>query len=358
MTQIIKAEVIKDLDSLPFPDYEPFDVEDMLDKHSEDTRLLYRYSRPYPRPFVIVASRSCPFNCSFCVHRPREIPYRARSVENIMAEIKVMYERYKFNILMIDDELFAVNNKRLRAFSEAVLEGKESFGWDFDWMFQTHASAKLDLETLNLARKAGCYLFSYGLESASPIVLKSMNKKIEVPQVIEAMKLAHQTNIGFAANLIFGDIKETLETWAESLAFWMRYGQRDFIFLANLMPYPGSKLFNDMRSYGAFPDKKYYYEHIDEGAVNMSTMLPHIFENILRLTVELERSWLFAASMLDVRNEAEDSQNGITIYKLWGTCPYCGEESMYRQGYASHVTEFSLGTGCTHCNRRIKVEVR
>jgi len=350
----IEGKYAKDLDSLPFPDYEPFDIEDMLDNHSMDTRLLYRYSRPYPRPFVIVASRSCPFNCSFCVHKTREIPYRARSIGNIIAEIRVMWERYKFNILMIDDELFAVNKERLNEFSGAVLRGKEEYGWDFDWMFQTHASAKLDLETLKLAKKAGCYLFSYGLESASPTVLKSMNKKIRIEQVIEAMELAHQAKVAFAANLIFGDIAETVHTWAESLSFWLKYGRDDFIFLANLIPYPGSALFNGV--FGDNVDKKAYYENIDTGIINMTRINGVDFGNLIKLVAELERSWLFVNKVL-ARVEVEDIIGDETIYKLWGTCPHCGEESMYRQPMPTKLEgKFSMGTGCTHCGRKIKLE--
>lgn len=361
LSPIWRGEYTKDLDTLPFPDYEPFGVKDMLDNYSMATRLLYRYPRPYPRPWVIVASRSCPFNCSFCIHGHRAIPYRARSVDNIMQEIKETYEKYHYNILLIDDELFAVNKKRMREFCQAVIEGKKEFGWDFDWMCQTHASARLDLETLKLAKQSGCFFFSYGLESASPAVLKSMNKHLKVSQVVEAMDLAHQTGIGFGANLIFGDIVETVDTWAESLAFWLEYCRQDFVFLSNLMPYPGSKLFDNIRTTGMFTDKRAYYEHIDKGVVNMTQIPDHQFDDMLKLVVGLETSWLFVAHALNVRVEAEGTVDyaGEAIYKIWATCPYCGEESLYRQGFGAPFKGkgFIMGTGCTKCNRKIKIEV-
>ena len=341
---IARATVIKDIDSLPLPDYEPFGVQDMLDNHSMDTRLLYRYPRPYPRPFNIVASRSCPFNCTFCVHGHR-IPYRARSIESIMAEIKQTYEQYQFNILVLLDELFAVNKKRMIEFCQAVIEGKQKHGWDFDWMFQTHASARLDLETLRLAKQAGCFLFSYGLESASPAVLKSMNKRMKVEQVVEAMDMAKQAGIGFSANLIFGDVVETQETWAESLSFWLEHGQENFIFLANLMPYPGSKLFENIK----VKNKRAYYERIDEGVVNMTTISDKSFEELIRLTSHLERAWLFVKPVLNPHCERE----GVKMHKIWGTCPYCGVESMYRHEIG--VFPFMMGTACIKCNRRMKI---
>ncbi|KKL11692.1 hypothetical protein LCGC14_2543220, partial [marine sediment metagenome] len=241
----IPYEDYRPIDKLPFPDYEPFDIKEMMEEYSMATRVLYRYSRPNPRPYNIVASRSCPFECTFCVHERRGIPYRARSIENVMEEIQISYDKYHFNVLIILDELFG-NKKRLVEFSSGVLEGMDRYGWDFDWMFQTHANAKFDLESLKLAKKAGCYLFSYGLESASPTVLKSMNKKMDISQVVDVIQMAEEAGVGFAANLIFGDIAETPDTVAESLAFWFEYGRKSDIFLGEVKPYPGSKLFEGM----------------------------------------------------------------------------------------------------------------
>ena len=343
--KIVESAYVKNPDFIPFPDYEPFGIKDMLDNHSMDTRLLYRYSRPNPRPFNIVASRSCPFTCSFCIHGRRDAPYRARSIPNIMDEIKVMYEKYEFNVLILLDELFAVNKERMNEFSQAVIEGKDKYKWDFDWMFQTHANARFDNESLKLAKQAGCFFFSYGLESASPTVLKSMNKHLEVPQVIEAIKIAQDNKIGFGANLIFGDIAETQETWAESLAFWLKHAQDNFIFMSNLMPYPGSKLFNDCQTKGMFQDKHNFYEHIDEKVPNMTSIPDRIFNELLRITTYLETQWLFVKQALNVRGENSN---------IWATCPYCGEESLYRDRL--DVTKpFRLGIGCTKCNRRINV---
>ena len=53
---------------------------------------------------------------------------------------------------------------------------RKTQGLDFDWMFQTHASAGLGYDDLKLAKETECYNFCYGVESASPSVLKSMKK--------------------------------------------------------------------------------------------------------------------------------------------------------------------------------------
>ena len=354
------------VDDRPLPDYEPFGVRDMLDNYSMATRLLYRYGRTNPRPFPLVTARGCPFNCSFCIHRGNQL-YRARSIEKVMEEIRVTYDKYRYNILIILDELFAVNKQRMRAFCEAVLEGKCRYGWDFDWMFQTHASAALDLDTLLLAKEAGCFFFSYGIESASPKVLASMNKKTKVPQIIEAIDLAAKAGIGFGGNLIFGDPAETQETIYESLDFFAKYGQSTFIFCGYLMPYPGNELFDDCLKRGIIRDKATYYANIDKGIFNMTSLPDSLWGQWVNFLGLLERSWLWVKDCDATSIEKEDGYESPVLehykadmYQVETICPYCGASITYREmiGQVRLDWPLFLGVGCPKCNRRIKVNLK
>lgn len=352
------------LNDLPLPDYEPFGAKDLMDNYGMATRLSYRYSRPYPRVIGIVTARSCPWTCTFCTHGHRSIPYRARSIANIMEEIKYLYENYQFNILLILDELFVVNKERMRQFCEAIIDGKNKYGWDFDWTFQTHASASLDKETLQLAKTAGCFSFSYGLESASPVVLESMNKKTKPEQILEVIKLADESNIGFSGNLIFGDVAETEDTIAESLAFWFQHCRSNFVFLSSVCPYPGSKLFDDALAKGCIPDKKTYYEHIDDGHINLTSIPDRDMALRLKQLELLETLWLMVKRATDIRYEQESWPEGSPmaywtgwVYKIWATCPYCGKESLHRQSVGDSSKPFFIGTGCPVCNKKIRIDL-
>jgi anaerobic magnesium-protoporphyrin IX monomethyl ester cyclase len=360
-TGIYRATPIENLDDLPFPDYESFNVKSMLDDFSMATRLLYRYTRTNPRPFVIVTARSCPFHCTFCVHEHGS-KYRARSIPNILAEIKENYEKYHFNILLMLDELFAVDKKRMAEFCVELIKAKEQYGWDFDWQFQTHASARFDKATLKLAKLSGCTFFSYGLESASPKVIQSMNKKIKIPEVVEAIQLATEVGIGFGGNLIFGDPVESEETILESLTFWMNYGQDNFIFLASITPYPGSKLFDDCIKNGTITDKLGFYEHINNVQVNMTTLTGDDYFTRLNFFSLLEQSWGMVKSAIDVKYHKETNKDKLTnlynsdYYVIKGICPHCHKEMVHRQMLSSTNNIF-IGTGCPNCNRRIRINI-
>lgn len=324
-----------DLDSRPFPDYEPFGIRDMMDNYSSATRWFYRYPRLLTRTISIVTARGCPFSCTFCIH-DKHRGYRARSIENIVKELVHLHEKYNFNVLILLDELFAVNKQRVHEFVNAVMEGKKKYGWDFNWLFQTHASASLDGETLAAAKQAGCYMFSYGLESASPTVLASMNKKTKHGQIIEAIRLADQAQIGFGGNFIFGDVAETTRTIGETLDFFSAHCTSNHIFFGCIQPYPGSKLFDHCMEKGIIKDKDAYYESGCAIVQNMTSLSDYVWYPWMHemLVLGSQAGWTRPATASDVT--VEDTQDIIAQYyrqKMVSfkiICPHCGQGSSYR----------------------------
>ena len=356
-----------ELDRLPFPDYAPFGIDEMLDDFALAARYLYRYPKSDPRPMTLVAARNCPFSCTFCVH-DRKTRYRARSIANIVEEIRVNFERYRFNILIILDELFATGKERLREFCAAMDEGREKYGWDFVWAFQTHASANLDRETLELARAAGCYFFGYGMESASPRVLASMNKKIKPEQLATALELASQVEIGFGGNFIFGDPAETPETISETLTFYRQHCTDCHVYLGEIRPYPGSRLFADCIAYGIIPDKLAYYEQIDQQGFNMTAMPNKDWNHWLHRIVPALGTFALVRCV-DVsgivRDEAlaDKAISGHGRKALWHLqirCPFCGEEYSYPELVEEETVEANghrVLTGCPHSHKRVNANI-
>ena len=332
-----------DLNKRAFPDYEIFGIQEMMDKYWLASRNLWRFPRLQPRPWPIVAARSCPFSCSFCVHN-RGAKYRARSIDNLMEEIGYFYPKYHFNILFILDELFAVSNDRLRQFSEAMLKAREEKGWDISWYFQTHASASFDEDTLRLAKRAGCYFFSYGMESASPTVLASMNKRTKPAQIVNAIKIADKLRIGFGGNFIFGDPAESPKTLSETLVFFRDYCTDIYVNVFSLRPYPGSKLFDFCLSKGLIKDKLRFYENIDQ-SINMTSM-PTLYWTIWIMALDyLGGLFLWYRSTKAILCEPVESaaenpiarHYGMQVCKIGAVCPHC-EQTVYWEEMVAHGT--------------------
>lgn len=356
-----------DINQLPFPDYSVFGIEEMMDKYVHAARYQYRYTRLKPRIMTIVAARNCPFSCSFCVNRKGR-HYRLRSIENIMGEISELYENYKFNILIILDELFAVDKVRLKEFCDALKNRRENLGWDFDWAFQTHANAALDRDSLMMAKEAGCYFFSYGMESASPRVLKSMNKKTSPSQLSEAIQLAHEVKIGFGGNLIFGDPAETPETISETLSFYREHATASHILFADLKPYPGSALFDFCLGKGIIADKLEYYNNIDRVDINMTTMTDLDWNHWMRRIVPTLSTYLFVrcvdAKKVIRRNSWSSNalaENGKkSLWEISTLCPFCGNEYTYQEWVDEEYVRrkgYRFLTACSHCHKCVNVNL-
>lgn len=274
-----------------------------------------------------------------------------------MQEIKINYEKYKFNILIIQDELFAINNKRMWDFCESLIVNKKAHGWDFDWMMQTHANSELDLATLKLAKKAGMYLFSYGLESFSPTVLKSMKKKTNPEQVVKAIELAAEAKVGFGGNILYGDPAETEDTIRETMMYYFKYCIDPPVFLTLVSPYPGSDIFDYCLKKGIIKDKESYYEHVDEDTFNMTKISDHLYLEWAKLLFAIEGSYLLVKSTDAAKVTLDEDYGGIQLLEVQADCPHCGERSVYTQLLGKSQKEQFIAPSCQHCHKRIRINL-
>ena len=345
-----------DIDDRLFPDYEPFDLSAMIDDYALAARYAYRYTRSDPRPMTIVSARGCPFKCTFCIHGDASDTrkYRARSIDNIIDEISYLYDMYNFNILIILDELFVAKSGRLAEFSSALINAKLDNGWDFDWIFQTHSNSKIDYETFNLAKKAGCYCFTYGLETGSPTVIESMNKKSKLSSIIKATNLAGEVKLGFYAAFIFGDTVETEETIHETMEFFSNYCRNLHISFAAIQPYPGSELFVRCLNNGTISNKLEYYKNIDKEIFNMTSIRNTVWFPWVYLAIYLSRFSNYAQSTnassceIDIsgssKNPIADYYNQ-SIYNIEAVCPHCSESNNYRELLKTNIEKDSNASG-------------
>ena len=306
---------IDDINSLPFPDYEGFDLETYLRQLPSD--LHGEFKRDHPRALPILASRSCPFKCSFCFH-PVGNKYRQRSIDSVFSEIDFLVSRYKINTLVILDELFGFNREYLLEFCRRI----KQYGLDF--IVQLHVS-QANSETIRLLKDAGCLYISYGIESASNVVLKSMRKHSTVAQIENALELTYNAHIQIQGNFIFGDAGETSETVAETFAWWHK-NRRYLINLSKVMAYPGSELWDRAT------EKKIITNKIDFIVnqcgrlfpLNLSQLSSAEANKLMRIIEHTDFYFRMPGKVLSCAVERFDYKKR-TIYSLKAQCPHCGE---------------------------------
>jgi len=330
---------VDDLNVLPPPDYDGFEVETFLDwQRPGDGYYLYPCDKP--RLLPVISSRSCPFDCTFCYH-PLGRKYRVRDLDVLFAEIAGYVARYELNMVAVLDELFAANRQRMLAFCDRIAP------LSVRWIAQLRVDA-VDAATLSRLKEAGLFYISYGLESASEPILKSMRKKITVPMIDRALEATRECGIGIQGNFLYGDPAETPALAAETLA-WTRDHPRYQINSAPVVPYPGSALYALCLERGLIPDR---LDNLKRGCppVNMTAMNQ---EEIDAIHLEIARNTVEGRLMANVGSvvrQGFDTVKNAALYAVEATCPHCGSTCRYANFHCETLHPFKLA--CRACNQR------
>lgn len=216
------CEFIKDLDSIPFP------ARDLLKNknsyNSEDMGLL-------------MTSRGCPYNCSYCATSIWERKTRYRSINNVIEEIRFVIEKFGTKQFTFKDDSFTVNKKRVFELCERLIKEKIKISWDCNTRVNL-----VDEELLKKMKKAGCNGIKVGIETGSEKVLKLMNKNITLEQSRRAAKLFRKVGIHWTGYFMMGLPSETKEDVYQTLKF-MRELKPDYASFSVYEPFPGTELF-------------------------------------------------------------------------------------------------------------------
>jgi len=191
-------EFIKDLDSLPFPAY------DLL--NPQYFRSLYK---------VVIASRGCPFNCSFCQPTLRKLfgNLRLRSPKNVVAEIEFLVKNYHTDYILFHDDTFTFNKKWVIDICKLIIERNLKIRWICNGRVNT-----INKEMLEWMKKAGCVLIEFGVESGSELIRNSvLNKNVTNEQIENTFLLCHKVGIKSGAYVMIGSPGETKETLNETV---------------------------------------------------------------------------------------------------------------------------------------------
>jgi len=342
-----RRKPIDNIDSIPYPDYEDFGVENYLAMQiPADISCWFPFDKPRVMP--IVTSRSCPLKCTFCYH-PIGNKYRERSLNSIFSEIEYLISKYSVNMLMIVDELFGINREKLEKFCQEIRR------YNLRWGAQLHVTT-VNKEILSLMKDAGCNYISYGIESASDIVLKSMKKHTNISQIERALELTYNAKIQIQGNLIFGDKAETWETANETLMWWLNHRKYQ-INLSQVIPYPGSELYYDAINRGLINDR---IEFIKNGCSRLSQL------NLTKMTNEQYCKFLeiitkynlednrIPGKVISFKKVKIDAKKG-PLYSAEIECPHCKNITQYsnmHNGKKPSICHVKLRWGCRECFQR------
>lgn len=243
---------IRDVDAIPWP-YWP---EGYLEKFWEFGKS---YGVASDRDMPIMASRGCPYQCTFCSNPQMwTTRYVLRDVDDLIAEIKSYKKRYNITALQFYD-LTAITKKRWTVdFCSKLLSDEVNLKWSLPSGTRSEA---LDAETLGLLRKTGCNYLVYAPESGSQETLERIKKRIKVENITESVIEAKRQGLVLRTNLIIGFPHETRRQAYKTLLYGLYLAVRgvDEVTFNIFSPYPGTEIFRELSQAGSLEVSDKYF---------------------------------------------------------------------------------------------------
>lgn len=229
--RIIQGEKIADLDTIPFPD---------RDLYNMDRILSGPGIFPYRSRYVgIIASRGCHYNCAFCQPLEKKIfgrKIRTRSVTNIVAEVESVIKKYNADFIMFECDTLTTNKSWALELCAAMKK------FHVAWGAQSRADT-IDDELAGALHAAGCMVLFIGFESGSQRILNILRKGITPQQSVQAGRICRQNKLLIFANYMLGVPTETVED-LEMTYLMMKEIKPELHSPSYFSPIPGSDLFD------------------------------------------------------------------------------------------------------------------
>ena len=200
-----------DLRTLPVPDYELFDTQQITNqKHGW---------------FGLLSSRGCPYRCTYCLNHKIVDRYRDelgrsttqigffrfRPPELLVEEIRSVLARYSnIGTFIFDDDLFTQNVEH----AIAVCDAYEKSGIKVPFVVNSHVK-QLDPRVAEALSRAGCRILKLGIESGSPRVRKEVLQRfMSNADVLNTVEAAEAYGLHTSGFLMVGLPYEThAERW-------------------------------------------------------------------------------------------------------------------------------------------------
>jgi radical SAM superfamily enzyme YgiQ (UPF0313 family) len=300
LERVYRAESLADLDASPRPRRE------LLNTHL------------YQMPFVLQASKGCPYGCEFCsLHAYVGGLPRFRTIDNIVKEICETHEK---RILFADDNIYSN-----RQFAKDLFRALSSL--QKQWVAEATWHIAFDQEALTLARRSGCIGLFIGFDSIQP---QNMMRKVPVSDEIEeiyirAIRNIQMHGIAVVAAFVFGLDNDDPSVFDRALRVAIK-GEANLAAFNTLIPYPGTPIFNRLREekritewdwsrYNSpnvcFQPRKMTVEELKEGVLRIQRIF-YSRTNILKLSFKAARKFGWVMGLLSL-------QLNLAQRKDWGT---------------------------------------
>jgi anaerobic magnesium-protoporphyrin IX monomethyl ester cyclase len=259
-----KRNVMKELDDLPLPAWDLIDIEPYRESWMKKVGYF---------SLNMATTRGCPFKCNWCAKPIYGNRYNTRSPENVVAELKMLKEKFNFDHIWFCDDIFGLKPGWVKAFAEII----EKENLHFKFKMQGRVDLLLQENGIKDLARAGCENIWMGAESGSQRILDAMDKGTTVKQIYQATRLLKKHDIKPSFFIQFGypgetrdDIEKTIKMIHELLPYE--------IGISVSYPLPGTVFYENVKSHLA--DKRNWTDSDEMALMFRNTYHPAFYKQL------------------------------------------------------------------------------
>ena len=320
---------IKDIDTLAWPDYEGFEMEEYFKMSPSFAGMNSKNT------VFMLSSRSCTHLCTFCFHG-MGTKYRVRSLDCFFEELDWLVSKYPIEIISISDELFCDDFDRVKEFCARIKK------YNIRWWAQFRVD-NITPELVDVLKDGNCANMTFGIESADDDVLKSMHKNTTIEQVHKTLSMVYEKGVSMTGALIFGDIAETREKAQKSIDYALEHPEFN-IAMAMIQTFPGTHIYRYAIKKGIIKDR---VKFLRDGCpqVNISKMSDAEFAEVINIVQNVQ---------LNNTNILENMETSNINYKtaridVSGNCSHCHKLNEWTDIKLFRTYSFST---CRYCGTK------
>jgi anaerobic magnesium-protoporphyrin IX monomethyl ester cyclase len=247
LTQVKGIAFRKDGEVVQTPLPEPVEVDEIPLPAYHLLPMESYYFTVFKKFCTVLASRGCPYNCTFCAERGFWGPgWRPRDPAMVGDELELLCRKYGRESIWFGDDCFNVDGEHMARVCEEILLR----GLQLDWYYQGRADLLIKhREYLPLMRRAGNMMVQLGIEAASEEEWRDLRKGLTVEQVREAVSLLREHGIVCQGLMIIGTRQDDARSIMRKVDF-LKWLDMDFPIFTIYTPFPGTEVFEEAKEKG------------------------------------------------------------------------------------------------------------
>ncbi len=235
----------------------------------------------------IITTRGCPYACTYCAGPlifGKKV--RSRSVNNIISEIELLHYDFGIKEIHIVDDHFLFDINFAKDFCRQII--KKSLNLTFYGVNGVRID-RIDVELVNLMRKAGFYQLAIGIESGSDRILKLIKKGITVDMVRKNVKIIRNGGLDVIGLFIIGFPEDTISDIMKTINLACELDLKRAQFSC-CQPLPGTDIYYSLKKNGKLDNLDWHRIHFSK--------ISFIPENLTYLTLLKLKRYAFFKFML------------------------------------------------------------